>query len=765
MQFDSPSSPPQQPQQQPARLSTGSAPPPALTPPPGWDIDIEESTTPLSHYLWTLRRQRWKIFAFVAACVAATLIICARLTPIYESTATMDVDRKMPTSILGADSLPAASNDADQFLSTQIKLIQSDSVLRPIAVKHRLRELEDEDWEEDRKEDPAVGETPVLLKKLRVTRPPNTYLLLISYQSRDKQLAANVANGIAQSYLEHTYNIRYRAASGLSQFMERQQEELKAKMERSSEALGRFERELNVISPEEKTSILSSRLLQLNTEFTNAQADRVRREAAHRSIERGSVEAAFVSTQAEALKKLSETFNETQQKFADIKQRFGGNHPEYRRAAAQVEEARRQLDQTRESIRQRVEIEYKEAAEREAMLRKAVAETKTEFDRLNAHSFEYQTLKREADTDKKLYEEIVRKIKEAGINASFQNSSIRIADPARPGRKPVFPRTKLYALLAFVLSLLGAVAAALVADSLDDTIRDPEQASRALRTHVVGTLPQVKTWRTELATITMPAAAPASALSQADEQALGGSSGGGGGEILPAIPAKSRSLTTYEEAIRTLRNSILLSDFDRQFKTLLVTSASPSEGKSTIAIHLAVAHAQHHRTLLIDGDLRRPSVHKRFGFANDTGLSDVLAESKPWQSALVSPDGMGNLDVLPAGAVSRRAADLIGRGLERILEEAARTYDLIILDAPPLLGFPEPLQMAAAADGVIIVARAGQTSRRGVSSVISTLHRVRANVVGLVLNEVHREISNSYYYYGYYGKYYRHYNAGAGEQS
>lgn len=746
MQFD--------PEPLPSRASNGPPPPPAPPAliPPGWDIDIEESTTPLSHYLWTLRRQRWKIFAFVATCVAATLIICARLTPVYESTATMDVDRKMPTSILGADSLPATSNDADQFLSTQIKLIQSDSVLRPIAEKHKLRELEDEDWEDDRKEDPAVGETPVLLKKLRVTRPPNTYLLLISYQSKDKQLAANVANGIAQSYLEHTYNIRYRAASGLSQFMERQQEELKAKMERSSEALGRFERELNVISPEEKTSILSSRLLQLNTEFTNAQADRVRREAAHRSIERGSVEAAFVSTQAEALKKLSETLNETQQKFADIKQRFGSNHAEYRRASAQVEEARRQLDLTRESIRQRVEIEYKEAAEREAMLRKAVAETKSEFDRLNAHSFEYQTLKREADTDKKLYEEIVRKIKEAGINASFQNSSIRIADPARPGRKPVFPRTKLYALLAFVLSLLGAVAAALVADSLDDTIRDPEQASRALRTHVVGTLPQVKTWRTELATIAMPGSAPAAAPSEP-------------GEILPAIPAKSRSLTTYEEAIRTLRNSILLSDFDRQFKTLLVTSASPSEGKSTIAIHLAVAHAQHHRTLLIDGDLRRPSVHKRFGFANDTGLSDVLAESKPWQSALVSPDGMANLDVLPAGAVSRRAADLIGRGLERILEEAARTYDLIILDAPPLLGFPEPLQMAAAADGVIIVARAGQTSRRGVSSVISTLHRVRANVVGLVLNEVHREISNSYYYYGYYGKYYRHYNAGAGEQS
>ena len=149
MQFDpSPSSSPPPRENLPAPIEPprNLAPSPSpLTPPPGWDLDIEDSTTPLSHYLWTLRRQRWKILSFVAAAVAATLIICARLTPIYESTVTIDVDRKMPTSILGADAVQSATNDADQFLSTQIKLIQSDSVLRPIAEKHKLRELEDEE--------------------------------------------------------------------------------------------------------------------------------------------------------------------------------------------------------------------------------------------------------------------------------------------------------------------------------------------------------------------------------------------------------------------------------------------------------------------------------------------------------------------------------------------------------------------------------------------------------------------------------------------
>jgi capsular exopolysaccharide synthesis family protein len=268
--------------------------------------------------------------------------------------------------------------------------------------------------------------------------------------------------------------------------------------------------------------------------------------------------------------------------------------------------------------------------------------------------------------------------------------------------------------------------------------------SRSLRTQVVGTLPQVKAWRSHApGVIALPAA---------------GNGNGSGSLPSPGGGSHDAGLSTYEEAIRTLRNSILLTNFDRDIRTLLVTSASPGEGKSTLAIHLAIAHAQQHsRTLIVDGDLRRPSIHKRFGLPNALGLSNVLVNDFPWREAVLRVDSIPDLSILPAGSVSRRATDLMGRGFERILEEASNDYDLIILDAPPLLGFPEPLLMATAADGVVIVARAGQTSRKGVSTVLSTLGRLRANVLGLVLNEVHREISDHYYYYGYYGKYYKHY--------
>jgi capsular exopolysaccharide synthesis family protein len=705
--------------------------------PGGWygpELEFQEPGTPLSHYLWILKRHRWKILAFVATSVIATLIVSSRVTPVYESTATIDIDRRMPTGILGPESAQSAINDADQFLATQVKLIQSDSVLRPVVQRFKLP-VEDEKEAEGLRST-EVENAPVKLANLKVTRPPNTYLLLVSYRSTDARLAADVANAIANSYTEHTYNIRFRSTMGLSTFMEKQLEELKAKMERSSAALLQFERELNVINPEEKTSILSARLLQLNTEYTNAQAERVRREAAYNSVRSGSPEAAQASTQGEALKKLAERLFEAQEKFAQVKTHYGASHPEHRKAAALVAELKAQLDQTMRSVLRRVEIEYREAVNREAMLKKAVDQTKAEFDRLNARSFEYQALKREAEADKKLYEELVRKIKEAGINAGFQNSSIRLADPARPALTPVFPNLKLNLALAFLFSSLLAVGAAVLSDAMDKTIRDPEQVARTMNTEVVGSLPMVKPWRRQLPVVT-----PAS-----DSKAL-----------VPAAHA-DRVATSFQEAIHTLRNSILLADFDRGLRSLMITSACPAEGKTTTAAHLALTHAaQGHKTLLIDGDLRRPGLHRVFGLNGPSGLAQVVLKGDRWQEAVVKLEQAPNLDILPAGAPARRAAHLVGKTLREVLKEADPAYELIVVDSPPVLGFPESFEMATLVDGVLVVALAGQTERKAVSSALQALTRLRVNVVGLVLNEVTSATSDGYYYYGYYGKYYRSY--------
>ena len=706
----------------------------------GGEQEPSDQGLPLTHYLWIIKRHLWKIVTFVCLCTMATFVVTKRMTPIFESTTTIDIDRQATNSIVGQDNARGGNPfDSDQFLATQVKLLQSDSVLRPVVTRYKLLDQEGQFNELSEAQKTVISNSPIVLKNLKVVRPPNTYLLLVSYRSPDPQLAANVANEIANSYMQHTYTLRIRSSANLSSFVERQIEDLKAKMERSGQRQAQFERELNVINPEEKTSILSARLMQINTEYTNAQGDRVRKESQFNSMKSGSLEAAQISSQGEALIKLNERVNESRQKLAVIKSTYGINHPEYKKVASDVSELQRQFEDLRRNIAGRIEADYNQAKNREMMLKRTVEETKNEFDRLNARSFQYQQLKREADGDKKLYDELNRKIQEAGINAGFQsNSMIRIADEARAAARAIFPSLRLNLLLAMLFSTLVGIGAAVLTDMLDNTLRDPEQVSRSLNTDVIGTLPSVKDIKGLIGNSALP-------------QMMNGLVKYTGAEARDGYKA----ISTYEESIRTLRNSILLGDFDRRLRSLLVTSATPGEGKTTTAVHLAVAHSdQRKKTLIIDCDLRRPSVHQKLNIHPTQGLSNVLTEEIGWRDVIMKIDRHPYLDIIAAGPPSRRASDLIGSRMVELLEEASKEYDLIIVDSPPLLGFAEPLQMATAADGVIVVTKAGQTSRKAVATVIQTLQRLRANVVGVVLNQVKKDMSDSYYYYGYYRKYY-----------
>jgi capsular exopolysaccharide synthesis family protein len=507
-------------------------------------------------------------------------------------------------------------------------------------------------------------------------------------------------------------------------------------MERSSEALVQFEKDLSVINPEEKTSILSARLLQLNTEYTNAQTERVRKQAAFESVKGGSIEAALASTQGEQLRHLIERVNEAREHLATINTQYGATHPEHKKAESQFSELELQLEALKADVIKRVGLEYQEAVNRERMLGNAVAEAKSEFDYLNAGSFEYKSLKQEAETDKGLYEELVRKIKEAGINSSFQNSSIRLADAARPALKAVFPNMKLNALLAFLFSSVLAVFIGILADVLDNTVHDPELIQRSLRTEVVGCLPVVQPWKGKL-------------LSVAKEME--------DGNAAKALYSGGQA-SAFGEAVRTLRDSILLSDLVRRPRSLLIASAAPREGKSTTTVHLAIVHSlQNRKTLIIDADLRRPSIHELFGIPNQVGVSTITEEHVDLKTVVQKVQEFPDLDILTAGPSSRHAADRLGIILEQILIGAERSYDLVLIDSPPLLGFAEPLQMAVLVDGVVMVTLAGQTNRNAVSNALSSLKRLKANVIGIALNQVRKDMGEHYYYYGYYGKYYSRY--------
>jgi succinoglycan biosynthesis transport protein ExoP len=270
--------------------------------------------------------------------------------------------------------------------------VESDSVLRPVDRRLGLRQHEHQAVVN---QPGRSQEAPVALQRLRVVRPPNTYLIQIGYRSEDAQLAADAANAIAESYLEHTYNIRIRSSASLSTFMERQLEELKAKMERSSRALAGFERDLSVVNPEEKTNIMASRLLQLNADYTSAQSERLKQQAAYDSVRGGSLDAALATPQGESLRKLADHLNDAEEHFAEVKSYYGANHPEYRKAQAKLVEVQVSFKATQLGIARRVEATFQEAEQRENMAKQAVADAKAEFDHINVRSFEYQAVKRE----------------------------------------------------------------------------------------------------------------------------------------------------------------------------------------------------------------------------------------------------------------------------------------------------------------------------------------------------------------------------------
>jgi succinoglycan biosynthesis transport protein ExoP len=696
-----------------------------------------DDVLPLDHYIWLLKRHWWKIVAAVVFSTALTAIFCFYVTPVYEATASIAIDHQLPSTAIGQDSAPTETGNLDDLLNTEVRIIQSDPVLRPVAEQyHLLGERKTDSLPGQKQTDSLPGQKrtdsgnpgrtadgPVELPGLTVARIPSSLIINIVYRSKDRNKAASIANAIANSYITRGMEMRARASMGSSAFMEKQIGELKKNMDDSAKALAGYERDLGLINPDEKTSILTARILQLNTQYTDAENDRVRKQTDYQALKSGDSAALEVSPEAGPLAKLDEQLHVAQEKMAVVKTVYGPNYAEYKRAANDLGEVERQYQQMRTEVARRIQVDYQEAKKREAMLQQSLAEAKSESDQLNATSLKNQQLKQEAEANKTLYNELFRKIKEAGINAGFQSGTIRIADEARPQLHPVFPKRGLFIFLGFLLSLLASIACVILSDILNKTLRDPDQARRTIGAEVVGTLPSVRRFPVH-------------------------------SRLLPGIKSHRRANARinwaqtpefYEECIHTLLSSLLLDRSARKLKSIVITSAEPGEGKSTCAAHMAAASASRgKRTLLIDADLRFPIQHRLFNIASKESLTSAIAQGRSLRQIRQPVGHTDKLDLIVAGSASEHMCAQVAVIVSELLAEAALEYDLIIVDAPPMLFLSEPIQMACIADGVLVIGRAGRTDQRAVAAVFAALRRVQANILGLVINRADQHLSSSY---------------------
>jgi len=669
------------------------------------------TSSSLAQLTRAVRKRRWILLTFLGAAIAAALAVQFAAPKTYEAAALVKIERDNLGAIVGQDLSQLSSGDMDRIISTQIAMAHSEPVLRPVADAYHLVSS---DWPADA--DPGAAakasEAPLDLKELRVSRVPNSYLIRISYRAHNPRLAADVANAVAQSLTAYVNDAGKKSQERLSALVAEDMAGLRTRMEASSTQLADYEKRLKMADPSQQTATLTTHLTQLNAEFTTAQAERMRSQAILAELNGDASLASAQSAQAAShdnlLTEAIQRLNAARQQFAQVRSFYGEAHPEYMKAQKQVEELQTQVDELRARAKERAEAEYRQARERENLLQAAVQQARTEDDRLSAVAHQYDQLQSAADHDKKIYEDLSIKARIAGINRELLQATVQIAAPALVPQLQLFPKLIInlpVALIAF--GILGIFFIVLL-DATDSTFSDSEELARRLHLDALAAIPT--------------APSPELSLSRTPEPSAAGS--------ISDVQA------SFDEAIRSARTAIALAGVERSIRSVLVTSALPGEGKSTLASQLALSFAQiGRRVLLIDANFRRPALHQILHENGATGLADVLRGKELSADAIRKSEQPG-LFVMPAGPLPQRATDLIFAGFSKMMLKVRREFDLIIVDAPSVLGASETQELAASVDGVLVLAKANSTRAKQLSQAVSTLGKSGANLVGVVLNQV-----------------------------
>ncbi len=723
------------------------AAPPGALPLPAWaDLSGEAGAAemPFSFYLMLVKRYRWRIMTFVMLVTALTTLVALVLTKQYRSTAILRIDPNGIRTVGERGNSSGISMSAHRLLTTESDLITSPAVV--LTTINELRLYRYKEFAPPRL-GKAAALTPaqmnLVLKsvtgEISVTQPLNSYLLDVSFRSFSPELSARVANSLVHNLVRHDYNTRLRALIGSSRSMRAELTGLRAKMERSQEALVQYESTHDVLNPESKTNIMVARLGQVNQDLGTAQTQRFALQADYEIVKSGNLDALIASDRGKYLLPLYTRLLNDRRHLARMGEVYGPNYPLYRQQQGLVKNDSHVLVRQEKHIARQIRSQYAMARVRERMLRAELQVQKKRMDFFNLKAIRYFALKAASDSYTKLYYQLQQRIQDATVAANLHAESLRLISPARPEQIPVFPRPLLTAFLAFVLSTFLAVGCAIAYGVMDKSISSPEQIEMWFQIPVLTSLPQVEP--RDKGKLLPVGYGPR--LLQAEA----------GADLNRAHEKSKAHGSAFRESILALHSAIMLSR-DQDLHTLSITSAIPSEGKSTVAANLAAAFAGlGSRTVLMDLDMRKPSMHRQFKIANRRGASSLLRGQCGLDQVLVDAPDVPNLSLIPAGPAPSSPTELLHLGLADWLEQLRIRYEYILLDCPPILGFADTLAVANLVEGCLLVVRAGETERQLVSASLRQLRSARAQILGVALNNVHEDLGSYYSYYSHYYKY------------
>jgi len=719
----------------------------------GYPVTDLEPTGPEAYsfqsYWEVLRKRRSTVFTVAFVATLLVTVVVFRMKPVYRATARMEVQAETPALQTLNELNPSVAADA-AFLQTQVDLLQNNNLawqtMQELGLANESVELgaAGDLWPGSTSRSTAsTPASPIrsFKKHLHVELLNESRLVEVSFESVDSSLAARVANTLVKNYVESNFRSKYETTRQASAWMEQQLDELKAKVEKAQQALVDYERKYSIANLGDKENVVQQRLAQLSSDLTAAQVDRANKQSVYDSARSNSAESAAVAEDA-LLGQLESKNAELHTEYAAATSQYGPNFYKVKQLGNQISEVEALIGRERKRITQRIESDYHTAVRREQLLSQDVAEQRAEVQKLNQLLIKYTILKGDFETNQQLYDELLKRLKDATVSVSLRATSVRLADAALVPTTPIRPDKRVDIAVGLLVGLILGVTLAFIREGLDRTVKTAEDIENQIAIPTLAIIP------------------------------LGTKSRGRYGRYFaresPKVPASGNlglavmnaPGSEMAECFRVLRTSILLSSSPQPPQVLLVTSAHPSEGKTFASVNLALALAQRGgRVLLIDGDLRKPTVLKALGLGNGdgegSGLSSYLTGGQGIDSALMSFTALPNLSVLPSGPIPANPAELVSSpAMGRLVGELRQRFEHIVLDSPPLLLVTDGILLSTLADGVVLVVESGSTSRGALHRVRQILDRAGAKTLGAVLNKLDDRVdgyySSRYRYYGYY---------------
>lgn len=582
------------------------------------------------------------------------------------------------------------------------------------------------------KELSTEGVTATLTRITESRMRRGTRLIDLSVEHPNPEMAALLANSIFREYVQLSFEQYVSSGLTANRFLVEEAEKLKQKMRASEQALQAYREKVANISLDDKKDLIGQKLKELTAKVTEAQSARIRLESDLAQIKQlGANIGALLGITSVAndlsVREIQSNLSKFDSEFSTIKQRYLPKHPKYIGTLSALNEWRASLTNAVLKIPKTIETAYMGAKASEETLEAALKDAKTEALALNKQRIEFDVLTREVESDRGLYDNVLKKMKEGQVTKELQSDKLRLIQPAIAPEKPSKPQKVKIMAAAVLVGLMGGFMLALLLNQIDSSIKSVDQAEEFIQLPVLSAIPQIT--------------------------AFGNNRG-----LVVVDDAKSIGA----EAIRTLRTSLSMLGKAEDRRVYLFTSAIPAEGKTFCSLNYAVSLAQQgSKTLLIDGDLRRPAVEKAISGKDKKaiGVTDYILGQKTLKE-IVQQTGIENFSFIPSGTTAPNPAELLGQhGIDGLVAEALLSYDRVVIDSAPVHAVSDTLLMMKRVQTVCLVCRANKTPRKATLRAVQMLRQAEAPLAGLILNRLPRRVGlggyyyDSYYNYSYYGKY------------